>query len=137
VYVVTEKEATVVEHQVFQYVKWMVEYSCVKGVLSKVCNGWYHVMVLKLLGAGRSCKLEHDTPSTTSVAAMSPRQQQATDASQVDLEEDENISVTREGDEIMEEAEEQEDGYSTFISCLYNQPPLPPSFIYGGHAKPI
>jgi hypothetical protein len=67
---------------------------------------------------------------------MSPRQQQATDASQVELEE-ENISVTREGDEIMEEAEEQEDGYSTFISCRYKQTPSPSSFIYCGHAKPI
>jgi hypothetical protein len=45
----------------------------------------------------------------------SRQQQQATDASQVDLEEEEAISATREVDEVMEEAEEQEDGYSTFI----------------------
>jgi casein kinase II subunit beta len=39
------------------------------------------------------------------------------DASQAELEEDEAVSGTGEGDEVMEEAEEQE-GYSTFyITC--------------------
>lgn len=66
---------------------------------------------------------------------MSSRQQHATDVSQ-ELEEEEAISITREGDEIMEEVEEQ-DGYSMFISCLYDQPVSLWSFIYGGHTKPI
>lgn len=43
---------------------------------------------------------------------MSSRQPTATEASQAELEEDEVISGTGEGDEIMEEPEEQEDGYS-------------------------
>lgn len=51
----------------------------------------------------------------------SRQQQQATDVSQ-ELEEEDAISATREVDEVMEEAEEQEDGYSTFILCLYDQP---------------
>lgn len=67
----------------------------------------------------------------------SRQQQQAADVSQVDLEDEEVIGAPREGDEIMEEAEEHEDGYSTFISCLCNQPTSPLSFHYGGHAKPI
>jgi hypothetical protein len=37
------------------------------------------------------------------------------DTSQGDLEEEEAISGTGEGDEIMEEAGEQEDGYSEFL----------------------
>jgi hypothetical protein len=67
----------------------------------------------------------------------SRQQQQTTDVSQVDLEDEEAIGGTREGDEIMEEAEEHEDGYSMFISCLYNQPLSSLSFKYDGHEKPI
>jgi len=66
---------------------------------------------------------------------MSSRQ--ATDVSQVELEGEEGIGGIREGDEIMEEAEEQEDGYSMFISCLYHHPPSSLSFVYGGHPKPV
>jgi casein kinase II subunit beta len=45
------------------------------------------------------------------------------------MEDDEQISATGEGDEIMEEPEEQEDGYSTSISQYYTPSitPTPPA----------
>jgi hypothetical protein len=60
-----------------------------------------------------------------------PPQSAAVDASQAELEEEEAISGTGEGDEVMEEAEEQE-GYSKSYS-IYSQrissfPPLHPRF---------
>ena len=67
---------------------------------------------------------------------MASRQQQhSTDVSKVDLDDEEAIGVPREGDEIMEEAEDHEDGYSTFISCLHDQPPSSLTFHYRGHSK--
>jgi hypothetical protein len=47
------------------------------------------------------------------------RQPTSIEATQAELEEDAAISGTAEADEIMEEAEEQEDGYSAcFVQCI-------------------
>lgn len=48
---------------------------------------------------------------------MASRQPPSVEVSQAELEEEEGISGNGEGDEIMEEPEEQEDGYSA-CSCL-------------------
>ena len=45
------------------------------------------------------------------------RQSTSKDASQAEFEEEEAISGTGEGDEVMEEAEEQEDEYSSSCFC--------------------
>lgn len=37
------------------------------------------------------------------------------DTSQAELEEDEEVSITGEGDEIMKDAQDQEEGYSAFL----------------------
>lgn len=72
--------------------------------------------VLRTTGSIGVGKLTSSTSTSTSAlsfkAGMSSRQPTATEASQAELEEDEVISGTGEGDEIMEEPEEQEDGYS-------------------------
>jgi hypothetical protein len=48
--------------------------------------------------------------------ATMPRQPQSTEMpSQADLEDSEAISGGAEGDEVMEEVEEQEEGYSTIV----------------------
>ena len=52
---------------------------------------------------------------------MASRQKASSDDPQQGIEDEEIVSGAGEGDEIMEEAEEQEDGYSTYLS--------PPSFI--------
>ena len=60
-----------------------------------------------------------------------PPQSAAVDASQAELEEDEAISGTGEGDEVMEEAEEQEGyskSYSIYPWCISSFPPLNPRF---------
>jgi len=49
-----------------------------------------------------------------------PPQLAVVDASQAQLEEEEAVSGTAEGDEVMEEVQEQE-GYSK-SSCTYSQP---------------
>jgi casein kinase II subunit beta len=56
-----------------------------------------------------------NNPALSIKAVMSLRQPTATEVSQPELEEEEAISGTGEGDEIMEEPEEQDDGYSEFI----------------------
>ncbi len=45
------------------------------------------------------------------------------------MDDDEQVSVPGEGDEIMEEPEEQEDGYSTSILALMFPPPHLPRCI--------
>jgi hypothetical protein len=68
-----------------------------------------------------------------------PPQSAVVDASQAQLEEEEVVSGTAEGDEVMEEAEEQE-GYSK-SSCTYSQqsptfqPPLFARFTPGVSAE--
>lgn len=49
---------------------------------------------------------------------MMPRQLVSSDVPQQPMDDDEQVSVPGEGDEIMEEPEEQEDGYSTSIPDL-------------------
>lgn len=60
-----------------------------------------------------------------------PPQSASVDASQAELEEEEAISGTGEGDEVMEEAEEQE-GYS---ECHFNSPKQAPSWCL--HSTPF
>lgn len=51
---------------------------------------------------------------------MASRQKQPAEDPQQGLEEEETVSGAGEGDEIMEEVEEQEDGYSEFIITLFD-----------------
>ena len=51
---------------------------------------------------------------------MASRQKQPAEDPQQGLEEEETVSGAGEGDEIMEEVEEQEDGYSKFIITLFD-----------------
>jgi hypothetical protein len=60
------------------------------------------------------------------LATMSrPSQPMSIETNRGDLEEEEAISGAGEGDEVMEEVEEQEEGYSTSLSARARPAPSP------------